>query len=334
MNGSPTRQAGLHAFAATALADAELRIEPASADASFRSYWRVYGRAGSFVVMDAPPDKEDLAPWLDVDRRLRRAGLNAPEVLASDVVNGWVLMSDLGRQTYLPALRTDTVDRLYGDALTALLRMQTEVDTEGLPVYDHARLLSELELLPSWFLQRHLGLDPGCAGWERIEIAFDLLLHSALAQPRAFVHRDYHSRNLLVVEGANPGIVDFQDAVFGPLTYDLVSLLRDAYIVWPRQQVLDWAERHRLALRAAGLTDADAGTWKRWFDWMGLQRHLKVLGIFCRLFYRDGKPGYLGDLPRVLRYTLDVAEEYAELRDFAAFLRQAVAGRDLTRPQS
>jgi hypothetical protein len=334
MSLDPQRLAALRDFAADRLGDAGVAPEPASADASFRSYWRLRSGGRSYVVMNAPPDKEDVAPWLDVARRLRVAGLNAPEVFATDLAQGFILMSDLGTRTYLPELRDDTVDALYGDALQALLRMQSQVDTEGLPGYDHPRLLTELELMPTWFLQRHLGLAPACEGWDVIEQAFDVLLRSALAQPRAFVHRDWHSRNLLVVEGANPGIVDFQDAVRGPLTYDLVSMLRDCYIAWPRERVLAWAEGHRLALRAAGLTDADAATWKRWFDLMGIQRHVKVLGIFCRLWYRDGKAGYLGDLPLALRYTLEVADEYPELRAFADFLRRAVGVRDLRVPRA
>jgi aminoglycoside/choline kinase family phosphotransferase len=332
MSLTPDRFAALRAFAAQHLADPGIAPESASADASFRSYWRVHSGGRSFVVMNAPPGKEDLGPWLDVARRLRMAGLNAPAVLATDLDAGFVLMSDLGTRLYLPELRDHTADALYGDALHALVRMQAAVATEGLPDYDHPRLLAELELMPTWFLQRHLGLVPACEGWDVIEIAFDALLRAALAQPRAFVHRDYHSRNLLLVEGANPGIIDFQDAVRGPLTYDLVSLLRDCYIAWPRERVLGWAESHRLALRSAGLTDADAATWKRWFDFMGLQRHIKVLGIFCRLWYRDGKAGYLGDLPLVLRYTLDVADEYAELRGFADWLRTAVGERDVALP--
>lgn len=334
MSLDPQRLAALRDFAASRLRDPAVAPEPASSDASFRSYWRLRSGGRSYVVMNAPPDKEDVAPWLDVARRLRVAGLNAPEVFATDLAQGFILMSDLGTRTYLPELRDDTVDALYGDALQALLRMQAQADADGLPAYDHPRLLAELELMPTWFLQRHLGLAPACEGWDVIEQAFDLLLRSALAQPRAFAHRDWHSRNLLVVEGANPGIVDFQDAVRGPLTYDLVSLLRDCYIAWPRERVLAWAEGHRLALRAAGLTDADAATWKRWFDLMGIQRHVKVLGIFCRLWYRDGKAGYLGDLPLVLRYTLDVADEYPELRAFADFLRRAVDGRDLRVPRA
>lgn len=333
MSPDPQRLDALRDFAAGHLADPGIVPERASADASFRSYWRVRSGGRSYVVMDAPPGKEDIAPWLDVARRLRVAGLNAPQVFATDVERGFILMADLGTRTYLPELRDDTVDALYGDALQALLRMQSHAATDGLPDYDHPRLLAELELMPTWFLRRHLGLAPDCAGWDVVEQAFDHLLRAALSQPRAFVHRDWHSRNLLVVEGANPGIVDFQDAVRGPLTYDLVSLLRDCYIAWPREQVLAWAEGQRLALRSAGLVDVDATTWKRWFDLMGIQRHVKVLGIFCRLWYRDAKSGYLGDLPLVLRYTLDACDEYPELRAFADFLRGAVGARDVRLPQ-
>jgi hypothetical protein len=332
MSSPDPRLDALQRFAAQHLADDQVQPQPASADASFRSYWRVHSGGRSYVLMNSPPDKEDAGPWLDVAGRLRAAGLNAPEVFAADREAGFILMSDLGTRLYLPELHEASVDALYGDALAALARMQLHVDTDGLPDYDHARLLTELELMPTWFLQRHLGLTPSCDNWDVIELAFDRLLHGALAQPRRFVHRDYHSRNLLLVEGANPGIIDFQDAVRGPLTYDLVSLLRDCYIEWPRERVLAWAESHRIALRAAGATDADAATWKRWFDWMGLQRHLKVLGIFCRLWYRDGKSGYLNDLPLVLRYTLSVADEYAELRPFAEWLRRMIGERDLTRP--
>lgn len=332
MSSPDPRLDALQRFAARHLGDDQVQPQPASADASFRSYWRVHSGGRSYILMNSPPDKEDAGPWLDVARRLRAAGLNAPEVFAADREAGYILMSDLGTRLYLPELHEASVDALYGDALAALARMQAHVDTDGLPDYDHARLLTELELMPTWFLQRHLGLTPSCDNWDVIELAFDRLLHGALAQPRRFVHRDYHSRNLLLVEGANPGIIDFQDAVRGPLTYDLVSLLRDCYIAWPRERVLAWAESHRLALRAAGITDADASTWKRWFDWMGLQRHLKVLGIFCRLWYRDGKSGYLNDLPLVLRYTLAVADEYDELRPFAEWLRRMVGERDLTRP--
>jgi hypothetical protein len=332
MSRNPERHQALQRFAAEHLADDEATLAPASVDASFRSYWRASSRESSFIVMDAPPEREPLGPWLDVARRLRAASLNAPEVMAVDAEQGFVLMSDLGSEAYLPALNPSSADALYGDALAALLRMQTRVDAAGLPHYDVARLQQEMELLPQWFLTRHLGLAPGCEGWELIEDCFTRLTRSALEQPVAFVHRDFHSRNLMRTAHNNPGILDFQDAVIGPLTYDLVSLLRDCYIEWPEERVQAWSARHRDHLVAAGALPFGELRWKRWFDWMGLQRHLKVLGIFCRLWYRDGKRAYLSDLPLVLKYTLATARRYKEFAAFAEFLRRAVGERDITAP--
>ncbi len=327
------RLAALRAFAVAAYADPTLELSPASADASFRSYWRVRTRGATRIVMNAPPDREDIGPWLDVGARLRAAGVHAPEVHAVDRAQGFVAMEDLGDHLYLPALDETRVDALYGEALAALARMQADVDCAGLPDYDRARLAAEMDLMPTWFCTRHLGLEPGCAGWELIEDACTRLAACALEQPVAFVHRDYHSRNLLVLPTGGPGVIDFQDAVRGPVTYDLVSLLRDCYITWPRARVRAWAEGHRRTLVAAGLVDADAARFARWFDFMGLQRHIKVLGIFCRLWYRDGKAGYLGDLPRVHAYVVAVASEYPELAAFAGWLQRVVGNRDLTVPR-
>ncbi len=312
-----------------------LELRPASADASFRSYWRGWrDGGGSVIVMDAPPEHEDIRPWLDVDARLCRAGLAAPRVLAADPESGFIAMQDLGDRTYLPELDAASVDILYADALDALLRMQRDVDAQGLPRYDEPHLVAEMELLPRWFLERHLGVRLDCGTRDVLEIAFRQLVNAALAQPVAFVHRDFHSRNLLVLDADGPGIIDFQDAVLGPLTYDLVSLLRDCYIVWPETRVERWALDYRLRLIDAGLLPVHVGpqAFLRSFDLMGLQRHLKVLGIFCRLWYRDGKRGYLADLPRVYAYAMDVARRYPELAPLAALLERAVADRDLTAP--
>ncbi|MDQ2972035.1 MAG: phosphotransferase [Pseudomonadota bacterium] len=314
--------------------DPDVALESASEDASFRSYWRARSRTGSAIVMDAPPDREDVASWLDVDARLRAADLTAPRILAADRRQGFLLLDDLGDRTYLPELNDATVDALYADALAALLTMQTRVDARGLPAYDESHLVAELELMPTWFLQQHLGATIECDEWDVIEAAFRLLVNSALAQPRAFVHRDYHSRNLLIVTKSNPGIIDFQDAVIGPVTYDLVSLLRDCYIVWDEPRVCAWSEMHRTKLQHAGWLDAriDAETWQRWFDLMGLQRHLKVLGIFCRLWYRDGKRDYLADLPRVWHYVRSVASRHPEFAGFVALLEHKIGDRDLSVP--
>ncbi|HJP98147.1 MAG TPA: phosphotransferase [Rhodanobacteraceae bacterium] len=332
--GRETRAAARLAFARTASHDARAALEAASEDASARSYWRVHGASGTAVLMDAPEGSGDLGRWLDVDARLRAAGLHAPEVLARDRAQGFLLLSDLGTRSYLSELNDATADSLYSDALGALLAMQTRIDAVGLPQYGETLLTAELELLPKWFLQRHLGIAIGCDEWDIVELAFRLLIDNARAQPQVFVHRDYHSRNLLVVPGSNPGIVDLQDAVLGPVTYDLVSLLRDCYITWDDARVRGWAEAHRQHLIEAGALDGriDPTHWRRWFDLMGVQRHLKVLGIFCRLWYRDGKRRYLADLPRVWQYVRSVASDYPELHDFLALLERWVGERDLTAP--
>jgi len=300
------------------------RIAPASVDASFRRYFRVTLGEDSYIVMDAPPDKEDSGPFLKVARILGSMDLNVPIVLARDMTRGFLLLSDLGSLQYLDALPADgAADRLYRDALEALRTMQiTDAPAaRDLPRYDRALLLREMELLPEWFLRRHLGLRIAAHERAMLDKLFGSLVSAALEQPTTFVHRDYHSRNLLVTPRNNPGILDFQDAVWGPVTYDLASLLKDCYIAWPPARVREWTLEYRDSLIEAGFKlDADAARFLRWFDLMGLQRHIKVLGIFARLFYRDGKSQYLRDLPRVLDYARDTAARYAETEPFADFL--------------
>ncbi|MGO9038892.1 MAG: aminoglycoside phosphotransferase family protein [Steroidobacteraceae bacterium] len=306
------------------------RIEPASGDASFRRYFRLTRGTDTYIVMDAPPDKEALGPFVSVAQMLKGFGLNVPVILARNPPHGLLLLSDLGNRHYLDALAAGRdVDRLYADALGALVAMQTRGRGSGgaLPPYDRALLLREMELMPEWFLNRHLGIAAG-AGREMIDGVFDVLAQSALEQPATFVHRDYHSRNLLVTEDANPGILDFQDAVYGAVTYDLVSLLKDCYIAWPAARVNDWALCYREQLLEAGFAaGADEGEFIRWFDLMGLQRHIKVLGIFARLYYRDGKSGYLKDLPRVLAYTQAAASRYPETAQFAEYIESHIGPR-------
>ena len=326
------REAQRLAWTRAALDDPNALLSSASADASFRSYWRCQSDGRSLIVMDAPPDREDIRPWIDVARRLYEAGLHAPRVLASDAELGFVLMSDLGVRTYLPELDNEHVDALYGDALAALLRMQTNADAGGLPKYDENRLIAEMELMPEWFLQRHLGHTPECEEWDVIELAFRALVRNAEIQPQVFVHRDFHSRNLMITPANNPGVIDFQDAVLGPITYDLVSLLRDCYIEWPEDRMYRWVDGYHARLVVAGLTDVDAATFRRGFDLMGLQRHLKVLGIFCRLWYRDGKVGYLNDLPLVWKYTREVGKRYPETAPLIALIERAIGERDITLP--
>ena len=337
METTSREQARLDWLRAT-LGDPAATLESASADASFRSYWRTAAGGRTRILMDAPPDREDTGPWLDIAARLVAAGLHAPRVEAVDAERGFILMSDLGERLYLPALDADSVDGLYGAAMDALLAMQTRVDASDLPAYDEARLVAEMELMPTWFLQRHLGMDASCGDWDVVEVAFRALVENATRQEQAFVHRDYHSRNLLLplpgADDGGPGILDFQDAVRGPVTYDLVSLLRDCYIAWPDDRVYAWAEQYRRRLVDAGLTRVDADTFRRGFDLMGLQRHIKVLGIFCRLWYRDGKAGYLRDLPLVWKYTREVGSRYPEIAPLVALIDEALRGRDITLPSA
>jgi aminoglycoside/choline kinase family phosphotransferase len=330
---TPARLAALETFAVAHLGPLNAPVTAASADASFRSYWRVRWGGETFIVMDAPPEKEDLGPFVDIAQRLRAARLNAPAVLAEDRAQGFLLLSDLGTRTLLPELDDGSVDTLYADALNALARMQTDVDANRLPAYEEARLRNEMGLFPTWFLERHLGHVASSFEAALIERCMALLVTSAVEQPQVFVHRDYHSRNLMIVPGANLGIIDFQDAVRGPITYDLASLLKDCYIRWPAERVQTWAEDYRQRMQAAGLVDVDAERWQRWFDLIGLQRHLKVLGIFARLNYRDGKAGYLNDLPLVLEYTLEACARYPELAEFGEWLAGITEGVDLTAPR-
>ncbi len=300
------------------------RMAPASSDASFRRYFRVWYDGQTRIVMDAPPAQEDCRPFVAMAQALRGLGLNAPEVLAGDLDQGLLLLTDLGSRQYLAELDDHRVSGLYDDALAALVRLQIGGDPGSalLPPYDSALLHREMELFRDWFLGRLLGLNLSEDEHHLLDHTFALLTDNALEQPRVWVHRDYHSRNLMITDPDNPGILDFQDAVVGAVTYDLVSLLRDCYVAWPRSQVEAWALDDRVRLRALGMSGLDdAGQFLRWFDLMGVQRHLKAIGIFARFHLRDGKPGYLGDIPRTLGYVLEVAGRYAELARLRGLLR-------------
>jgi aminoglycoside/choline kinase family phosphotransferase len=306
-------------------------LKPASTDASFRRYFRVTRDGSSYIVMDAPPEKENTRPFVTVARLLLDVGVNVPEILDESADLGFLLLSDLGSRSYLDDLNDETVERLYGDALGALAAIQAGVPSRGvLPDYDHALLMREMALFRDWLVGTHLGIVPNAAQSVMLEQSFTRLAENALSQPQVCVHRDYHSRNLMVTRRNNPGILDFQDAVIGPVTYDLVSLLRDCYIAWPRDRVEAWALGYQeLALQSGILREQheDPVQFLRWFDLMGVQRHLKAAGIFARLNHRDGKPGYLNDIPRTLGYVIDVARRHGEIADLGEFIESEVMPR-------
>jgi aminoglycoside/choline kinase family phosphotransferase len=315
------RASALDTFVGTALHGVPYARAPASSDASFRRYFRITPAhavplargASTLIAMDAPPPQEDCRPFVHVARLLADAGVHAPAVLAQDLEQGFLLLTDLGTSTYLDALDDASAPALYLDAIDALVRWQAASRDGVLAPYDETLLARELALFPDWYVARHLGRTLDAATGRLLDASFRAILDNNLAQPRVFVHRDYHSRNLMVCT-PNPGVLDFQDAVHGPVTYDLVSLLRDAYVDWPEERQLDWAIRYWERARAAQLPVAgDFGAFWRDFEWMGVQRQLKVLGIFARLAHRDGKDGYLRDMPRVMRYLRTAAARYREL---------------------
>ena len=317
MHDHDARLALIHEWLTRDLGLQPASIEPASSDASFRRYFRAFEGGRTFVIMDAPPDKEDVRPYLKVTQLLESTGVHVPHVHESDVARGLLLLEDLGGTHYLARLKAgDDPDRLYGDALKALADIQVrgQAGARELAPYDREPLARELALMPEWFCKSHLQLVLTSAQRQTIAAAFEFLIREALAQPTVFVHRDYHSRNLMVLAQGNPGVLDFQDALRGPVGYDLVSLLKDCYISWPRARVEGWVFQYREQLRSlGGPVGADAREFLRWFDLIGVQRHIKVLGIFARLWYRDGKPGYLPDLPLTLEYVRDTCTRYPEL---------------------
>ena len=324
------RQTAFEAWLVTIAAQHGLRADTlvsASADASFRRYLRIQGHEKSFIVMDAPPPLEDVRPFVRVASLLQQAGLNAPRVLAAQVEQGFLLLTDLGNQIYLDALTQASAaqaDALMRDAISALTRFQSQVPADDLPLFDEKLLRDELALFPQWCVQREFGITWTAAEQQTWDKACGLLVASAQAQPQVAVHADWMPRNLMVAPDGpptNPGILDFQDAVRGPITYDMASLLRDAFISWPEEQELDWAVRAWQQARTAGLpVQADFGEHWRALEWMGLQRHLKVMGIFCRLKHRDGKPRYAQDLPRFFAYATKVATRYGPLKPLLRLL--------------
>ncbi|MFM8516536.1 MAG: aminoglycoside phosphotransferase family protein [Nevskiaceae bacterium] len=332
MSAPDLRLAALTDWVTRELAHDVQSVEVASADASFRRYFRVRLRDGaSLIVMDAPPAQEDIGPYLHVGALLSQTGVHVPAVHAVDRERGFVLLEDLGTVSYLSALQdAGRADALCGEALSALARLQVrgrELQHELSP-YDEAALRRELVLMPEWFCTRHLQRPVSEAEAELFETTFRFLVAEALQQPQVFVHRDYHSRNLMVLPAHGPGIIDFQDALVGPIGYDLASIFKDCYIRWPRDRVETWVLAHRQALLAQGarmLTGANDAEFLRWFDLVSVQRHIKILGIFARLWWRDGKSGYLADLPLTVEYLQDSARRYAELAALGDWLQKEVA---------
>jgi aminoglycoside/choline kinase family phosphotransferase len=320
----------LQAWLRTALGGADSRIERASADASFRRYFRVFAQGRSLIAMDAPPERENSRAFVQVAALMKAAGLNVPEVIAQDLSQGFLLLTDLGTRAYIAALREGDggdAERLFGDATTALVRWQLASRPGELPEYDEALLRRELDLFPDWYLGKHLGVELSAQQRAALDGVFRKVLDRNLAESRVFVHRDFMPRNLMVCE-PNPGILDFQDAVLGPISYDVACLMRDAFISWEEERVLDVTIRYWEKARAARLgVPADFGEFWRDVEWMGLQRHLKVLGIFARLHHRDGKPGYLDDTPRFVGYVRHAVGRYSELAPLGRLLDE-VEGRE------
>lgn len=329
----PQRLAQLNNWLQKDLGILDYDIEPASSDASFRRYFRITSREGNFdsyvtgrtlIVMDAPPPQENVEPFIYVSALMAELGLNVPVVYEKNIEEGFLLLSDLGSTQFLSVLTENNVDKLYADALEALFKLQTRGPRESdfFPLYDRAFLQRELGIFSEWYVEKHLGIRLSEAQSAIVNGAFKILIESALEQPVFLVHRDFHSRNLMLTEPNNPGILDFQDAVIGPVTYDLVSLLKDCYIAWPEEQVEAWCLAYKKRLEDDDVIQPVSDElFLRWFDLMGAQRHLKATGIFARLDQRDGKPNYLNDIPRTMSYVIRVAGRYQELNPFKEFLQ-------------
>lgn len=327
------RQQQLNVWLSKVLPEVDITLTTASADASFRRYFRVhlaqsceYG--ATLIAMDAPPPQENCEPFVRIAKLFGDAGLNVPKVIAQDLEHGFLLLNDLGNDTYLSQLNSVSAPKLYADANNALIKLQLASQPDVLPNYDAELLTREMQLFPDWYIAKHLNVTLDDKQQTVLTNTFNLLNKNILAQMQVYVHRDYHSRNLMLTNENNPGVLDFQDAVYGAITYDLVSLLKDAYICWEEDQVIDWLVRYWQNARKAGLAvPEDFSDFYRDFEYMGAQRHIKVLGIFARLYHRDGKDGYLKDMPLVMDYLRKVCERYAELRPMLRLL-DTLGGQD------
>jgi len=322
------RQQALLSWAQDQINDKECYIKSASSDASFRSYWRVFSKDQTYIVMDAPPEHENCTPFILFSKKLETSGIQVPIVIASDLTQGFLLLSDLGTVQYLEVLNLDTYKHLYKDAINSLHIMQQNTDLSDTPVYDKDLLRLELNLFEEWFINKHLNSRLDDKQTHALNKSLDILIDNAIQQPQTFVHRDYHSRNLMKTKNHNPGVLDFQDAVIGPITYDLVSLLKDCYISWDHSIVDEMSDGFRIKYNQANHTTIESDQWQRWFDLMGIQRHLKVLGIFCRLNYRDNKANYLKDLKLTLHYVKQACEKYIDLHPLLDVINEITPNMD------
>ncbi len=310
------------------LGTSAFNLKPASGDASFRTYHRLFLKNKTFIVMDAPPEQENCKVFIKITKKLRACDVNVPIIHNVNIEQGFLLLSDLGNDLYLNKLNKSSIYELYSDALSTLVAIQVLVNVGGVDEYDKSLLISEMNLFREWLIEKHLNIKLSDSQVKILTTLFDLLVNNALQQPKVFVHRDFHSRNLMVTKENNPGVIDYQDAVYGPISYDLVSILKDCYIKWPKEEIDKWIDFYLNKLyeeKAQYRINRDE--FVRWFDLMGVQRHLKASGIFARLSHRDGKHNFLEDIPRTLSYILDLKETYEELQPICIILEELVLPR-------
>ena len=324
----PDRYNSLQNWLTEILGTSAFNLKPASEDASFRTYHRLFLKNKTFIVMDAPPEQENCKVFIKITKKLRACDVNVPIIHNVNIEQGFLLLSDLGNDLYLNKLNKSSIYELYSDALSTLVAIQVLVNVGGVDEYDKSLLISEMNLFREWLIEKHLNIKLSDSQVKILTTLFDLLVNNALQQPKVFVHRDFHSRNLMVTKENNPGVIDYQDAVYGPISYDLVSILKDCYIKWPKEEIDKWIDFYLNKLyeeKAQHRINRDE--FVRWFDLMGVQRHLKASGIFARLSHRDGKHNYLEDIPRTLSYILDLKETYEELQPICIILEELVLPR-------
>ncbi len=324
----PDRYNSLQNWLTEILGTSAFNLKPASEDASFRTYHRLFLKNKTFIVMDAPPEQENCKVFIKITKKLRACDVNVPIIHNVNIEQGFLLLSDLGNDLYLNKLNKSSIYELYSDALSTLVSIQVLVNVGGVDEYDKSLLISEMNLFREWLIEKHLNIKLSDSQVKILTALFDLLVNNALQQPKVFVHRDFHSRNLMVTKENNPGVIDYQDAVYGPISYDLVSILKDCYIKWPKEEIDKWIDFYLNKLyeeKAQYRINRDE--FVRWFDLMGVQRHLKASGIFARLSHRDGKHNFLEDIPRTLSYILDLKETYEELQPICIILEELVLPR-------